>query len=136
MFRERTPGAGPLLASPSAWRGLYALCLAALAVGCNGAGDPTTPTCPNDLPSACPGAPSYANEIAPLIEARCFPCHASGGEAGPNWLLTDHANVFAKQNQVLKEVYACVMPPSGAKNLEASERAALLAWLVCEAPDN
>jgi hypothetical protein len=37
---------------------------------------------------------------------------------------------------VLTEVYACQMPPVDADPLSATERQALLAWLVCGAPNN
>src|SRR5207248_1312572 len=48
--------------------------------GCGGGGM----SCPNDLPGACPSTPpSYSRDISQVISARCFPCHAPGGqEAG------------------------------------------------------
>ena len=32
--------------------------------------------CPNDLPLSCPvPAPSYADDVAPILHERCVPCH-------------------------------------------------------------
>jgi uncharacterized membrane protein len=93
-------------------------------------------SCPNDLPSACPSpAPSYSQTIAPLISNRCFPCHAPGGQEAVT-PLTTYSEVFARRTSVLTQVYHCQMPLAGSPQITASERAALLAWLVCDAPDN
>ncbi len=102
-----------------------ALCLAACSGGT---------TCPNDLPASCPAqVPSYANDIAPLIESSCFPCHAPGGVEAVT-LLNDYPHVFFYRSSVLDQVYHCEMPQSG--SLTAEQRATLLAWLVCNSPDN
>ena len=36
----------------------------------------TAPSCPDA------GAPSYATEIAPILQEACVPCHGPGGSAG------------------------------------------------------
>ncbi len=92
--------------------------------------------CPNDLPAACPAqVPSYAADIAPLLQRRCLVCHAPGGPAASR-PLTSYAAVYTLRTTVLSQVYGCVMPPPGATPLTGAERASLLAWLVCKAPDN
>jgi uncharacterized membrane protein len=111
------------------------LMFAMLAAGCNKSGT-SAPVCPDDLPSCPSTVPSYAGEIAPLIQERCFPCHDQGGAAGPNWVLTSYAAVSRQYPEILNQVYSCEMPPADSNQLSASERAALLAWLVCMAPDN
>jgi hypothetical protein len=103
----------------------------------SGCGEPDgTSTCPNDLPASCPvGVPSYAADIAPVIHDRCAPCHSPGGSAGDR-PLTSYAEVYARRGPVLNQTHACRMPPSGATAPTPDERAALLGWLVCGAPNN
>jgi len=104
-----------------------------LLTACSGGDDAS---CPNDLPASCPpGAPGYAATIAPLIQARCATCHALGGQAADRPLDT-YDDVFARRGAVLNQVYGCRMPPAGAPQLIDDERSALLAWLVCGAPDD
>ena len=109
----------------------------AVAIGtlaaCGGGGGGS---CPNDLPGACPSTPpSYARDISPVISGRCFPCHAPGGQEQVK-PLTTYQQVFDQRGPVLDQVYHCRMPLSGAPQLTAGERAQLLTWLVCNAPDN
>jgi hypothetical protein len=100
--------------------------------GCGGGGV----DCPNDLPSACPAVvPSYANEIAPLISGSCFPCHAPGGQEAVT-PLTSYQQVYFYRTSVLDQVYHCIMPLAGSPGLTATERADLLNWLICNAPNN
>ena len=105
---------------------------AALAAGCTG---PAAADCPADLPASCPaGAAGYQATIAPLIAARCTPCHAPGGQSSHPLLIWDQ--IHALRGEVLSQVYACRMPQAGATPLTATERTELLGWLVCEAPDD
>ena len=106
---------------------------AVLLLSCGGSANPS---CPNDLPATCPSpAPSYRGTIDPILGAHCRACHAPGGQqsAIP---LTTHEQVFASRGAVLNQVYACKMPPAGSPGPTSAERADLLAWLVCGAPDN
>lgn len=110
-------------------------------VGCGGSGEggdeSAEGACPNDLPdrNVCQdGAPSYAREIAPILEERCNACHYRGNP-GSGVSLADHDAVFARRQTVQSRIYSCVMPPEAAPPLEPTERAALLEWLVCGAPD-
>jgi hypothetical protein len=93
-------------------------------------------TCPDDLPAACPtNAPTYTTDIAPIVQASCTPCHAPGGtESGR--LLTTYAGISAQSGSALNQVYACRMPPLGSPRLSAADRTALMAWLVCGAPND
>ena len=93
-------------------------------------------SCPNDLPGACPSTPpSYSRDISQVISARCFPCHAPGGQEAVK-PLTTYQQVFDQRGPVLDQVYHCLMPLAGSPQLTATERAQLLAWLVCNAPNN
>ena len=93
-------------------------------------------SCPNDLPG-CPGMPpSYSSQVVGVISRRCSPCHESGGAAGPSWNFSSYAGAYARRAEILNQVYACTMPPHGNTPLTSLERATLLAWLVCRAPNN
>lgn len=115
-----------------------------LGVGCgepsgtsgSGGGGGGGTSCPNDLPASCPAeVPSYAMDVAPLLKARCSPCHFEGGTQAKE-RLGSYEEVFALRGPVLNQVYACAMPPEGGALLDAGERQTLFAWLVCGAPEN
>jgi hypothetical protein len=93
--------------------------------------------CPNDLPGreACvDGAPSYRQEVAAIIDERCNVCHYPSNPL-TNVVLSDYEAVYALRRTVQSRIYSCVMPPEEAPQLESAERAALLEWLVCGAPE-
>ena len=93
-------------------------------------------TCPDDLPAACPASPpSYAKDVAPVIQQSCTPCHAPGGREASR-LLTDYAGAFANRGPALNQIHACRMPPQDAPPLGAGGKNTLLTWLVCGAPNN
>lgn len=100
--------------------------------------DAQSASCPSDLPQSCPSAvPSYTNDVAPLIARTCFPCHTTGGSALPKHDFSTYAKVYAQRSAVLNQFYACSMPPADAGvTVAAEDRATLLAWLVCRAPNN
>jgi len=125
MFRKRI---GLLLRRHS-----YAIGLVVLACGAHTTADAT---CPEDLPSACPStAPSYKAEVANVIATRCASCHSAGGKDSVR-TFADYASIYASRGPILDQLYACNMPPHGTASPTAAERAALLTWLVCGAPDN
>jgi hypothetical protein len=106
----------------------------------------TLPACGNeDSPAACPGitadscpdpVPSYAEEIAPLLERRCQTCHTPGNDSGL-WSLGDHESAAEWTETTLRVIRNCSQPPpDSGVYLTSSERRALEAWLVCGAPDN
>jgi hypothetical protein len=60
----------------------------------------------------------------------------AGGVAADR-LLDTWAQVYPQRTSVLTQVYACWMPPGPAgEALTSAERALLLGWLVCGAPDS
>jgi hypothetical protein len=113
---------------------VVALIVAAGCGGSSGGGD----SCPtNDLPQSCPASvPSYANDIAPILNARCAPCHYPGGIEDAAHDYSTYAHVHAQRGPMLDQIYACSMPPSGSPAPTPDERAKLLAWFVCGAPNN
>ena len=91
-------------------------------------------SCPNDLPATCvTPIPSYKDEIAAIVQTRCVSCHGATGVEAKRSLDT-YAKLYALRTSVLNQVYACRMPLDG--SLTDAERARLLEWLVCHAPNN
>lgn len=116
-------------------------CFFVIAIMLSGCGDntsspapSTTPTCPNDLPDACPSSPpTWDSGVSSLVESKCAICHTSGGQAAFRPFDTQ-SEIQASQSSALNQVYACKMPPSGGGTLTDDERVTLLTWFVCGSP--
>jgi hypothetical protein len=94
------------------------------------------PSCPRDEPSSCPSTmPSYANDVAPLIDQYCSQCHNPQGSAFDIELST-YSALYDQRSEALDQLYDCEMPMSPAPQPTAADRVTLLAWFVCGAPDN
>jgi hypothetical protein len=92
------------------------------------------------LPSSCPStnAPSYAKDIAPLVQAKCLPCH-SPGKVAASRDFTTYTNFSRWESTAFVQVGSCLMPPSDAGpdgDLSIDERTELLQWFVCGAQNN
>jgi hypothetical protein len=93
--------------------------------------------CPHDLPNSCPSPePSWMNDVAPIIDQACGPCHGVGGVEQPVFDFSTYQGVHKNFGAILSNVYSCLMPPPDAGGLTDSQRQLLLGWLVCAAPDN
>jgi uncharacterized membrane protein len=114
---------------------------AILAAACSsspaqGGGAAAASTCTNVTPKACAGkAPVYQTDIAPIVQSRCFPCHTTGGEAGPTRLLNSYQHLKGQQFNVNYLVGTCQMPPADHPQPTDDERAKLLNWIVCGTPE-
>ena len=105
-----------------------------LAVGCGS--DTSEGNCGASVPESCPSsAPSYATDVAPLLQKYCVSCHSATGSE-PGHLLDTQSGVAAAAEHVKSEVAGCSMPPSGSTAPTDAERETILAWLVCGAQDN
>ena len=97
------------------------------------------PSCTALDASACTTpTPSYANDVAPLLDRACnSTCHAPG--VGP-WPLTNYQDVSDWSITIEADILKCSMPPAdaGAGNgsLSDSERATIVDWIACGAPNN
>ena len=83
-----------------------------------------------------PVAPTFTRDIAPIISARCAPCHREGGAAP--FTLTSFEDVSSRIGAVARVVETREMPPwlpsqggetfAGARALSGAERDAILRW--------
>ena len=88
------------------------------------------------IPAVCPAQqPSYARDIAPIFATKCNTCHSEEVDSGP-WPLTEYSYILDWQSAVVADIQYCTMPPVGAPTLTSAEQNAILAWMVCNAPDN
>jgi uncharacterized membrane protein len=110
-----------------------------IAGGCGSSSPPPAPSCPNDTPDSCPSPmPSYATDVAPILQNRCVPCHGPGGVEAVRPFDT-YANITRTSdnpNRMLTQIHACLMPPADQPQLTADERKIILGWIVCNTPDN
>jgi tetratricopeptide (TPR) repeat protein len=90
-----------------------------------------------------PRQPTFARDIAPIVHARCAPCHRPG-EAGPFSLLT-YSDVASRARQVALVTRSGYMPPwkpepghgdfAGERRLTAAELATIQRWVEAGAPE-
>lgn len=123
-------------------------CIAVIAVvgACSSSSTSTLqpPSCQGvAAPDTCPmPAPSWKNQVEPLIEKYCWQCHADGGIDYPAIDLSSYVEVKKLAVTVLQQVDQCLMPNFGATPPPKAyptveERNTILAWAgVCMAPNN
>jgi hypothetical protein len=100
----------------------------------------------DETPDACPDAePSYMNDVQPILQMHCYECHFDAGiaESRSNVDLGSYEAVYGERGSVFSQLSFCKMPPSVyAVGLPPpipptpTERATVLGWLKCQAPDN
>jgi hypothetical protein len=76
-------------------------------------------------------APSFEADVRPVLERRCFGCHAGAGAAAEDHDFSSPDRVRAERRAVLDEVATCAMPPKAP--LDDAEANTLLRWAVCAA---
>jgi hypothetical protein len=108
-----------------------------LDAACSSDGPAGGASCPADLPSSCPSPPpSFQHDVEPIFERRCWACHTKDGVAAARHDFSTYASIASERGPILNQFYACNMPPPDAGQPTSAERAALLGWLVCKAPNN
>ena len=86
--------------------------------------------------ATCDGTPaSYAATVAPLLDRESVSCHFANSPLARTSLAT-YTDVQRVSGTVIGQLSACLMPPAGQPGLTSEERATLLTWLACGAPDN
>ena len=124
--------------APSAlgrWRWTAGLPLLLL-LGCSGEPSGSGLGCPSDLPQSCPATvPSYQNDVMQIVQRACASCHSATGVEF-NRPLDTYSALYSQRQGVLTQIYSCRMPPAGSPPLTSAERQQMLAWLVCQSPNN
>jgi uncharacterized membrane protein len=92
---------------------------------------------PVAVPSrSCSGPPTtYVADVRPLLERRCFTCHANDGPAAEDHDFTRVEILRAQRRSLTDVVTARAMPPQGRPQLTDDEAALLLRWASCDAPE-
>jgi mono/diheme cytochrome c family protein len=95
-----------------------------------------------------PGIPSFSNDIMPIFEAKCIPCHGSmggwdgttyeavmnSGDNAPTVLPGDAENSLLGQKILGTHEVGTIMPPGG--KMTNSEIQIIIDWINAGAPDN
>ncbi len=111
--------------------GLLALLLSA----CTSSGASDAAMC-TQIEQGCPSTPpSYATDVAPIVEARCVGCHFPGTTIAPDDLST-YSALRPRAGTALGQLQSCIMPPPDAGALSEDERTTFVEWLRCGAPNN
>jgi hypothetical protein len=115
-----------------------ALCAAA---GCGkdpGSMPPADSACPPGPPTCPSPAPSYATQVSGIIQTNCVPCHGPGGVEAtlPFATYDDITGTSGRYMDMYFQLHACKMPPPDAGQPSEADREAILAWLLCQAPNN
>ena len=85
------------------------------------------------LPGCPDPVPGWA-DVQPVFAANCQACH--GAVAGGPWPLDTYRHVADWQHEVRAFVADCSMPPPDSGVVLADEdRALILEWLACGAPE-
>ena len=106
-------------------------------VGAGANADGGVGACPPPLSTVCAAPPpSYANDIVPILDARCNGCHDPAIPDGP-WPLHDYQDVIDWKGVVVDSLLNCAMPPADSPTtLPEVERQRLFAWVACDTPNN
>jgi hypothetical protein len=103
-----------------------------LATACGAAGATARPAPP---PVSCDGAiPTYAADVRPILERRCFACHARDGPAAEEHDFSRVDTLRAQRRRLTDAVGARAMPPAGRPPLPDAEAETLLRWAACGGP--
>jgi uncharacterized membrane protein len=111
-------------------RGLGVAAVFAALVGC-AAGRPEA------KPSAsCADPPvTYVADVRPVLERRCFSCHANDGPAAEEHDFSRVETLRAQRQSLADTVAAHAMPPPGRPPLTDAEARLLLRWSACGAAE-
>ena len=92
-------------------------------------------SCDRAAPTACNSpSPSFARDVRPILERRCFGCHANGGVAAEEHDFMRFTTLFAQRGAVASAISRCVMPPQEGGTLPTPEADVVTRWIACGAP--
>jgi hypothetical protein len=91
-------------------------------------------TCAAAPPTACTDPSLRWAGVEPIFEQSCAPCHS--GAPGAPWPLANWVDVAAWADSISQDLTDCTMPPlDGGVPMTSGERAEILGWLACGAPE-
>jgi len=104
--------------------------------GATGAGGAAA-SCPPPASTVCvQPAPSFAADIAPILDRSCNGCHTVDNPDGV-WPLNSWADVAAWSNLIIPDLVQCRMPPPDSTTpFPEADRQLFFAWLACNSPNN
>ena len=113
--------------------GLAAACGTTMTAGPGapaGAKNDATGTCRTEAPAPCAAAPpSFADDVQPILEKRCFRCHTGDGPAAEEHDFSKMDRVLGQRRAIREEIATCAMPPKAP--LAEAEANTLLRWATC-----
>jgi hypothetical protein len=93
-------------------------------------------SCPTQIPPCPSPAPSFVNEVNPIIQSTCVPCHGPGGiESVRPYLTYEDMAAYGPFQTMYQQVLICRMPESP-QMLTPDQRQRLLEWFACLEPDD
>lgn len=86
---------------------------------------------------ACPSpAPSYQQDIAPIVQLECLSCHYTGSDL-TRTAYNAYQGIYSDRGSILGQLYACEMPPANYPlPITSDQRTTFMAWIECGAPNN
>jgi hypothetical protein len=87
--------------------------------------------CHHALPSCAGPPPTYMDDVRPILERRCFKCHAGEGVAADEHDFSQVQTLRAQKVAFASEIGTCAMPPSPEPPVADAEAEALLRWVAC-----
>lgn len=110
-------------------RGWFLLCSMLALVLVSACGDATLDEVD---PGAAPASPTYFDDVAPIMAARCVPCHADGAQPGDNIAGYGYDTCDKVKSGwgglVSTGFVDKTMPPGGAERITSSEELTLQRW--------
>jgi len=115
---------------------LLPLLVAALGfLGCGPGGGHAN--CPFETPVCPDPQPSYAGEVAAIIQQFCVGSHGPGGQESIRPFATyDDISMNSYAGPMQRQLLGCLMPPGDAPQPSPEKKAVLVGWLTCGAPNN
>ena len=92
-------------------------------------------SCRHTTPACVGPAPTYAEDVRPILERHCFKCHAGDGVAADEHDFSHFETLNAQKMALANEIGACAMPPSSEPPVPGREAEALLRWAACGAAE-